>query len=189
MSQLDSTLRRSTMRCISAFFAALFVVSLGLPSTAAAEDSLVQTLVSKLGVTDKQASGGAGALLGYAKQKLVPGDFAKVSSALPETETLLKAAPKTDSALGGLGGALGGAAGDAAGLASVAGSFKKLGLSSDMVGKFVPVVTGYVQGKGKAGETAAGLLSSVLSPSDKDKEKTTAAAPAEAPKAAEPQSK
>ena len=62
---------------------------------------------------------------------------------------LLKAAPKPDSGspLGALGSALPGGAG---GLASVAGSFKALGLSPDMVSKFVPVLTQFVQSKGGA---------------------------------------
>jgi hypothetical protein len=155
---------------------------------ASADDSLVQMLVSKLSVTDKQASGGAGALLGYAKQKLSKDDFGKVSAALPETDTLLKAAPKTDTAsLASAAGAMGGVASDATGLAAVGNSFKKLGLSSDMVGKFLPVVTGYLQGKGKAGEAAAGLLSGVLTPSPTKAGTTTTMS--EQPDAPPPQTK
>jgi hypothetical protein len=48
----------------------------------------------------------------------------------------------------------------AAGLASLAGSFSDLGLDSEMIGRFVPVILEYVGGKG--GDTKAALLKSAL---------------------------
>ena len=62
-----------------------------------------------------------------------------------------------------VGGALGKTAGNAAGIASLGSSFEKLGLNSDMVGKFVPVVVNYVDKKG--GAEVGGLLRNVLTPS------------------------
>lgn len=165
-------------------------LSVALASPARAIDmSLVGTLVSKLGVTQKQAEGGAGTILDYAKNNLSKDDFGKVASAIPETESLLKAVPKSEgsgSTLGAIGGALGGGStlGTVAGLASLTGSFEKLGLSSDMVGKFIPVVLDYAQGKG--GAAVSGILAKVLTPSSAPAATPAAAPAAAAPKAPEP---
>ena len=127
-----------------------------------ANPELVGSLVSKLGVTPKQAEGGAGALLGLAKGKLKTEDFAKVAAAVPGTDKLIASAPAADAPKGG--GALGAAAGalgtQAAGLAGLAPVFSKLGLKSDMVAKYAPVVIDYAQKKG--GDTVGKLLGGVL---------------------------
>ena len=127
-----------------------------------ANPDLVGSLVSKLGVTPKQAEGGAGALLGLAKGKLKADDFAKVATAIPGTDKLIASAPAADAPK--KGGALGAAAGamgtQAAGLAGLAPVFGKLGLKSDMVAKFAPVVVDYAQKKG--GDTVGKLLGGVL---------------------------
>jgi hypothetical protein len=119
---------------------------------------LVGMLTKELKVTPEQATGGAGALFGLAKSRLKPEEFSQVSDAVPGMDGFLKAAPKqSGSPLGSLGSALGGGTG---GLASVAGSFNKLGLSPDMISKFVPVLTQFVQSKGGAnvGSLLAGAL-------------------------------
>ena len=68
----------------------------------------------------------------------------------------LRAAPKQ-----GGGSALGSAlSGGPGGLASVAGAFGSLGLSPDMVSKFIPVNTQFVQSKG--GASVASLLMGAL---------------------------
>ncbi len=127
-----------------------------------ANPELVGSLVSKLGVTPKQAEGGAGALLGLAKGKLKADDYAKVATAIPGTDKLIASAPAADAPK--TGGALGAAAGamgtQAAGLAGLAPVFSKLGLKSDMVAKFAPVVVDYAQKKG--GDTVGKLLGGVL---------------------------
>jgi hypothetical protein len=114
---------------------------------------LIQQLVSSLGVNEDQAKGGAGLLFNLAKDKLGAGDFQQLADKVPGVSDLLGSAPASSasaSAGGGMMGALGGMAsslgagglgdklgglGDLAGLAS---GFSQLGLSSDMVGKFVP---------------------------------------------------
>ena len=48
-------------------------------------------------------------------------------------------------------------------LANLADGFSQLGLSSDMVGKFVPVVLSFVQNQG--GDSIKGILEKVLNPS------------------------
>ncbi len=144
--------------------AAVIVLGFTAQTALSVDLGLAATLVSKLGVTQKQAEGGAGSILDYAKNNLSKDDFSKVASAIPETNTLLAAAPKTEtSALGSLGSSLGGSSlASAAGIAALAPSFKKLGLSSDMVGKFVPVIVDYAQAKG--GQAVSGILGKVLSP-------------------------
>jgi hypothetical protein len=108
---------------------------------------LIGTMTKELGITPKQAVGGTGALLGLAKTRMKPEEFGQVSSTIPGTDALLKAAP----AAGGAAGMAGMAGmGGAAGLASLAGGFKSLGLSPDMAGKMVPVLGKFVEGKGSA---------------------------------------
>lgn len=121
---------------------------------------LVGNLTKKLSITPEQAIGGSGALFGLAKTRLKPEDFGKVAEAVPGMDGLLKAAPKQDAstdALGALGSMLPGKAG---GLASVATSFKSLGLSPAQAVKFVPIMTKFVDLKGgaKAAELLAGAL-------------------------------
>ena len=129
---------------------------------------LISLLTSRLGVTNAQAEGGSGAILGYAKQKLGVEDFLKVTNAMPETESLIKAAPKAEGA-GGLAGTLGeassllGGAGKTSsvpGIAGLSSSFSSLGLNSNMVGQFIPIILEYAQSKG--GETVSSILKSVL---------------------------
>ena len=122
---------------------------------------LVGKLTKGLSVTPEQAIGGAGALFGLAKGKLKPADFAKVAEVVPGMDGLLKAAPQpkkeSSDLLGAMGGMLPGKAGA---MASVAGSFKELGLSPEMAIKFVPIMTKFVQLKG--GSSVAGLLAGAL---------------------------
>ena len=139
---------------------------------------LIQQLVSSLGVNEEQAKGGAGLLFNLAKEKLEAGDFQQIADKVSGISDLLGAAPAPSSAAsasGGMMGALGGAAaalgagrlsdklgglGDLAGLAS---GFSQLGLSSDMVGKFAPIVLSFVRSQG--GDGVKALLEKVLSPS------------------------
>jgi hypothetical protein len=130
---------------------------------------LVNLLTQQLGINSQQASGGLGLLMGVARETL-GGNFNQVAQTIPGIEALIQHAPKTEgvtSAAGALG-ALGGLLGDKAGgalsslgtLASLAGGFKQLGLGTDSVGKFIPVILGMVQNKG--GDSAKNLLAGVL---------------------------
>ena len=139
---------------------------------------LIQQLVSSLGVNEDQAKGGAGLLFNLAKEKLGAGDFQQITDKIPGVSDLLGAAPTQSAAASagsGMMGALGGAAaalgagglGDKLGglgdLASLASGFSQLGLSSDMVGKFAPIVLSFVQSQG--GNGIKSLLEKVMSPS------------------------
>ena len=113
----------------------------------------------EIGGTPEQAAGAAGALFGVAKSKLTPEEFSKVATAVPGMDALLKAAPAASSTVGTTG-AMSTAGGSATGLASAASAFSKLGLSPDMVGKAVPVLTSFVSKSGGAdvGNLLAGAL-------------------------------
>ena len=124
-----------------------------------ASPELVGELTKGLSITPQQATGGAGALFDLAKSQLNPADFGKIAAVVPGMGSFLKAAPSISggSGLEGLAGSLPGGLG---GLASAATAFQKLGLSPDMVQKFVPILTSFVQAKGGAG--VASLLSGAL---------------------------
>ena len=139
---------------------------------------LIQQLVNSLGVNEDQAKGGAGLLFNLAKEKLGAGEFQQIADKIPGISNLLGAAPEPSTAAsagGGLMGALGGVAaslgagglGDKmeglGNLANLASGFSQLGLSSDMVAKFVPVVLSFVQNQG--GDGVKGLLEKALNPS------------------------
>jgi hypothetical protein len=148
----------------------VFAVLLGLAEAQTAKTAskapspeLVGDLTKQLSITPAQATGGAGALFGFAKSRLGAADFSKVAAVVPGMNGFLKAAPSAASHGGGLPGisTLSGALpAGVSGLASTEQSFQKLGLSPNMVGKFVPVLTQFVQSKGGAG--VASLLSGAL---------------------------
>lgn len=128
-----------------------------------ADMDLVGMLTGQLGVTQDQASGGAGSIFNLAKEKLSASEFSTVSDGLSGIDGLIASAPKVEglkSKFGGMSSMLGGGEKSLGGLASLAGGFSSLGLAPDMVGKFVPVVLEYAQGAG--GDKVAGLLSGVL---------------------------
>lgn len=134
------------------------LLCLGFTPALASPSDLVGALTTQLGVSDTQAAGGAGSIFNLAKSRLSGDDFGKVASAVPNMDALLAAAPESHATSGMSGSAtsaassmLGDKAGGLAGLASLAGPFSKLGLDSDMIGKFVPVILDYVGGNGGSG--------------------------------------
>ena len=131
-----------------------------LPTKAvSASPELVGQLTKQLSVTPAQATGGAGALFGLAKTRLSPSDFGKVSGAVPGMSSFLQAAPAAGG-MSGLSSLAGSAPGGIGGMATAAESFQKLGLSPDMIGKFIPILTKYVEGTGGSG--VASLLAGAL---------------------------
>jgi Protein of unknown function VcgC/VcgE (DUF2780) len=112
-------------------------------------DPLISALTGQLNVTADQAQGGVGSILSLAKEKLSGMDFSALTKAIPGADTYMKAAKDL--------GAVTGPVGDKAGLTS---SFSKLGMGSDMVGKFSGVLSDFV---GKAGgEPVKNILAAVL---------------------------
>jgi hypothetical protein len=131
----------------------------------AASPELIGQLTKSLSITPTQAGGGAGALFGLAKSRLSPADFGKVAASVPGMDSLIQSAPAASGGAGipgvsGISGITGALPGKLGGLASVAGSFQKLGLSPGMAGKFVPVLTSFVKAKG--GSSVSSLLSGAL---------------------------
>ena len=124
---------------------------------------LVQMLTSQLGVSEKQAQGGAGLLFKMAKEKLGTDEFSQVASAVPDVENLISSAPEAGGVAGALGGlvsSFGGGTGQLGNLASLAAGFKNLNLGSGMVGKFTPIVMSFAQSKG--GDTVKNILEKVF---------------------------
>ena len=162
MNPMQITRTAAGLLVLLACFAAGTFTKSSAADLGKASPELIGQLTKELSITPAQASGGAGALFGLAKSRLNADDFSKVAASVPGIDTLIKSAPaasknSASSSLSALGGSLPGGLG---GLASVAGSFKKLGLSPEMATKFVPILTQFVQSKG--GESVAALLSGAL---------------------------
>jgi hypothetical protein len=123
--------------------------------SAGSSSELIGQLTKQLSITRPQARGGAGALFALAKSRLSSDEFGKVSAAVPGMNGLLKAAPAPShsSELSSLPGNMGRTV-------EVAGAFHKLGLSPEMAGKFLPVMTKFVESKG--GLSTASLLEKAL---------------------------
>jgi hypothetical protein len=138
---------------VSVLFAA--VLGVGAGEARAAGSELIDMLTKSLGVTPAQASGGAGSLFAMAKSQLKPEDFSKIAAVVPGMDSLLKSAPKAE----GTASSLESMMGSAGGMAGVLDQFKALGLSPDMVGKFVPAITKFVESKG--GSALSSLLAGV----------------------------
>ncbi len=139
-----------------------FLLGLGNPAVAEGFE-LVDLLVKNIGITTKQAEGGAGSIFDAAKKNMGVEDFLKITTAMPEVEALMAGAPKINtgsSALGGLSSMLSENAGSVGKMASLYASFAQLGLSQEMVGKFIPVIYDYAKSKG--GETVFNLLKTAL---------------------------
>jgi hypothetical protein len=100
--------------------------------------SLTSMLTSQLGVTDTQASGGVGSILSYAKSALPKNKYTKLASAIPNASSLISKVSATKSGT------------KTSQLASLASNFSSLGLSTDMIGKFVPVIMNYFKSSGKS---------------------------------------
>ncbi|HEV3513750.1 MAG TPA: DUF2780 domain-containing protein [Candidatus Sulfotelmatobacter sp.] len=129
-----------------------------VPATAGSS-SLVSRLTKELSITRPQARGGAGALFSLAKLRLSADEFSKLSAAVPGMSGLLKAAPASggNSELSSLESSLPGSMGR---MAEVAGAFHKLGMSPEMAGKFLPVMSKFVKARG--GSSTASLLEKAL---------------------------
>ena len=107
--------------------------------------SLIQTLTKQLGVTPKQAEGGVGSILNFAKANLTSNDFSAITKAIPDASSLMSMASSL---------------GDAKSKDALISNFSKLGLGSDMLSKFVPVIVGYLTNKSEF--SAAKALTTLL---------------------------
>ena len=113
--------------------------------------NLLSTL-SQLNITPQQAIGGAGAMLGLAKNQLSSTDYSELAQSVPGIEML-----SGGGELGALAGLLG-SSGKAAGLDNALGNvkdtndlnnaFSALGMDSGMIGQFAPVLLQYLGQQG-----------------------------------------
>jgi hypothetical protein len=151
---LTIPLRLAAIGALLIGFAAIDLSAQAPDFSKTANPELVGDLAKEIGATPQQAEGAAGALFGVAQSRLSPGDWTKVSQAVPGIDGLLKAAPAM-----GAGGAAG-MLGKAGGLANATAAFQKLGLKPEMVAKAIPIVTQYASKTGGAG--VGSLLAGVL---------------------------
>lgn len=127
---------------------------------------LLNTLGSQLSITPEQAVGGAGAMLGLARNNLSTYDYGQLSKAVPGLDLLSGA-----NALGGLSGlgellgenkdsqsALSKALGnDVESRSDLDNAFKALGMDSGMIGQFAPLILQYLGQQGIAGSLLQSL--------------------------------
>ena len=124
---------------------------------------LVDLLSSQLGVSKDQAEGGAGSIFQLAKQNLNGEDFSSVAKAVPGIDKMMGMAPKVEESLNTLGrisSMFGNSSKKVSGIAGLTSSFEKLGLSGNMVDKFIPIILDYVNKNG--GEKVMSLLKGAL---------------------------
>jgi len=112
--------------------------------SSAASPDLIQSIMSGADVNKEQATGGAGALFGMAKESLNADDFKQVADAVPNMQGMLDAVP----AMGGKTSTLSSAATMLTGMPKVQAAFDKLGISKDKVALFTPIIVSYVEKKG-----------------------------------------
>jgi hypothetical protein len=111
--------------------------------------------LSELNVTPEQAIGGAGAMLGLAKNQLSSTDYSELAKSVPGIDIL-----SGGGELGALAGLLG-SSGNAAGLGNALGAvknttdlssaFSALGMDAGMIGQFAPVLLQYFGQQGVGG--------------------------------------
>ncbi len=128
--------------------------------TASDSSALTNAIVSGLGVSESQASGGLGSLFNLAKSTLGNEQFAGLAQSVPGMDQLLNAAPAVEGAgksLGGLSSALGNYGDSIKGASEVYSQFKSLGLDASAIPQYVDVTNTYLQSTG--GQSAVDLFS------------------------------
>ncbi len=132
----------------------------------AGQANLLNILGSQLNITPEQAVGGAGAMLGLARNNLSSDDYAQLTHAVPGLDLL-----SGSNALGGLSGlgellgsnksnqsALDKALGnDVESRGDLDNAFKALGMDTGMIGQFAPLILQYLGQQGIAGSLLQNL--------------------------------
>lgn len=126
--------------------------------SATQNSELVGSVMSQLGLTQTQAEGGLGSLLGLAKTSLGQESFSPIADSIPGIDGLLAAAPKLDGTSGmtGLLSKAGDLGNSLQGSAMVYDAFAKLGISKELAAPMIDIVKNYLQSSG--GEGTADLL-------------------------------
>ncbi|WP_367598352.1 DUF2780 domain-containing protein [Pseudomonas fulva] len=127
---------------------------------------LLNTLGSELKITPEQAVGGAGAMLGLARNNLSSDEYAQLTQAVPGLDLL--AGADALGGLSGLGEMLGNNSDSQLALGRTLGSnvedrsdldnvFKALGMDTGMIGQFAPLLLQYLGQQGIAGSLLQNL--------------------------------
>jgi hypothetical protein len=137
----------------------------GIVAAAPKAAGLLNTLGSQLDITPEQAIGGAGAMLGLARNQLSGQDFSELSKTVPGLAQI--AGNSAISGLTGLGGLLGagsdknalldGLLGNVKDTKDLNNAFSALGMDTGMVGVFAPVILQYLGQQGVAGSLLQNL--------------------------------
>jgi len=127
-----------------------------------AESDLIKQLVNQLGVDSRQAAGGVGAIFASAQQRMSPEAFLQLSGLVPDIDNYLEAVPSsgTKFQLGADRNGMYGFRDNISGMSALASSFKELGMGTEMIERFLPVVFQYMYDH--HGVEAMGLLQNAL---------------------------
>ncbi|MGS7250267.1 DUF2780 domain-containing protein [Pseudomonas sp. SK] len=139
----------------------------------AAQANLLNILGSQLNITPEQAVGGAGAMLGLARNNLSSDDYGQLTKAVPGLDLLSGA--NLLGGLSGLGQLLGNDKDSQSALDKALGNdvqnrtdldaaFKALGMDTGMIGQFAPLLLQYLGQQGIAGSLLQNLGSLWTSP-------------------------
>jgi len=112
------------------------------------ELTLTGILTEQLSITPQQAMGGVGAILALAQQRMDPIDFMRLSNSVPNIDQYFSEVPASASSVSWFSSpeSLQGQQGPVSDrLAFLAGSFEKLGMNAEMVGRFTSIVLQYFQ--------------------------------------------
>jgi len=124
--------------------------------------NLISMASGQLGLSPETTQAGIGALLSAAKSYLSKDEFSTVSSALPDTNKYIDAAPKMPSnSLSSMLGKTSTKAQSAASLGYIDSAFKSIGIPKESVLPLANVLTGYMETNGYG--QAAVLLKKGLS--------------------------
>lgn len=105
---------------------------------------LVNMLTKEMGISKKQAEGGAGSIFNMAKETMSKDDFGSLSDVVPDMSGLLGAVP----GMGKKKSMLGSAASSLTGMPAVVNAFGKLGLKESHIKVMTPLLVNYVEDKG-----------------------------------------
>jgi hypothetical protein len=88
------------------------------------------------------------------------GDYSQLLNAIPGIDSLIQAAPQVSGLAGKATSLFGSSSDSVQGLSALTDSFAKLGLSPDMVNKYVDVILDFV--RSEAGQQTMSMLKSAL---------------------------
>ncbi|MDC0949022.1 DUF2780 domain-containing protein [Gammaproteobacteria bacterium] len=156
-------MKKNTLRTLIA--APLVAIGIGYNAAIAQTGDLIAMLVSQVGVSEEQASGGTAALFNVVKSQLGSDDYSTITEALPAISSVLSSNSGESSNSGLLSAAtslLGDSEGGSslASMAQLATSFSDLGMDGSTLQAFVPVVTNYARDNG--GDVVASLIQGAL---------------------------